>query len=698
MIKSFVFNKTKVIIDFDNKKISSILFADEELIYGNISFFRVKLRNKNSEHHFIDGSEFEFVDFDGKTATYKHREVDVKISIEQIHNGLKWNANVKNHTDLLIEQIELMSIGLYPKLMDEGGKGEIDFPYNEGARVTSIARREASAFRYYEVDYPSQGVFSMFPNMVSSPFMSYIHEAKGIYLAMLDKTYTPKHIDFRVVNDALKTELSIFSNINYGEDYIMPFDCVMIFFEGNYFDACDLYREWFYQNVATNFKTIKEKYNEFPTWYHESPVVITYPVVGTRDSDLEMKPGNLYPYTNALPVIDYYAKKMDAKVMVTLMQWESTAPWAPPYVWPPYGDVDNFFEFQEKLHQKGHYLGVYTSGFGWTNKSFRREYDKTEEFEKDSLKDIVCTDSNGYMKSTTVCDIRFGYDVCPSQEKSKQLFINEANKMIDAGLDYIQILDQNHGGNPYFCYSDKHGHVPAPGSWQVEETLKLLRRIDKKQALFGCESAASEPYIGELQFSDNRYILNYHLGEPIPMYSYIYHEYVNNFMGNQICYCFTDEKNSFTYRIAYSFICGDMFTLIIDGNGKMHIAWCNETIIDDEMPLKLINNLTKWRTGDFARFLHTGKMVKPVSYKCSKQHFKFQFGDYIYSFDSVLSAAYQDEEDIFQFFVNYNDHDEEIVLDKEFEYISKKPDGKLEKLQSKKVIVPALSAIAIKIK
>ena len=56
-------------------------------------------------------------------------------------------------------------------------------------------------------------------------------------------------------------------------------------------------------------KTIKDKYSDLPSWYHKSPVVITYPIVGKKDSDLEMKPGGLYPYTNGLPVIDYYSRK-----------------------------------------------------------------------------------------------------------------------------------------------------------------------------------------------------------------------------------------------------------------------------------------------------------------------------------------------------------------------------------------------------
>lgn len=697
MKKTYLIKGYKVEIDYENKVVSSIVFNDEEMIEGKVPFFTIKLRDSQGGYYYTDAFDFRFIGSANDIYLYGNEKLNVKLTVRQENDSLLWNIDIINKTHLLIEQAEVMSIGLCPKLIDEGGKGEIIYPFNEGSRITSIYRRELSAFKYYDVDYPSLGIYPMFPNMLFAPFMAYIHKGHGIYFGMHDSEYTPKHIDFKVENNALRTIMSTFTNVDYGKDYNMTYDCYMTFFNGDYFDACEIYRTWFQKTNASKYKTIKENYNEFPKWYHESPVVITYPVVGKKDSDLEMKPGGLYPYTNGLPVVDYYASKSNSQMMVVLMQWESTAPWAPPYVWPPYGDIKDFYKYRDELHKNGHYLGVYTSGFGYTIKSFRRDYDMSEAFEKDGIKDIVCTNTNGFMKSTVVDEIRFGYDICPALEKSKQIFIDEAKKMIDADLDYIQILDQNHGGNPYFCYSKNHGHIPAPGKWQIEETLKLLKRIDRKKCLLGCESAASEPYIGELLFSDNRYILNYHIGEPIPMYSYVYHEYLNNFMGNQICYALSDERFSLTYRMAYSFISGDMYTLIIDGDGKLHIAWCNDVIVDDAMPLELIKNTNKWRIGKFEEFLHYGKMVKPLTYSCNKKIFKFKWAEHTFEFKAVLSNAYTNGNETYQFFINYDNEEETIALENK-EYIvfyDNNEEGIL--VKGDKIVVPPLSLIAVKI-
>ena len=696
----YLFKNPRVVVEIDFCKcaISSIYFGDEELIEKPIPLFKIRFRDHDASYFYVDAFDFSFIDEKDGKAKYSSEKADVCLKIKALENGLEFGIDVKNKTNLLLEQVEIMSLGLFPKLLDEeSGKGEMDIPYNEGARITSIERRNGAWFTYSDVDYPSLSSYHMFPNMISSQFMTYICHNKGLYLGMHDESRTPKHIDFHVADDALQTIMSVFTNCNYGEDYHMDFPSVLLFFEGNYFDGCEIYRKWFYEHKPKDLKTIKDRYDEFPNWYHLSPVVVTYPVIGKADYDKEMLPGGLYPYTNALPIVDYISKETESSVMVVLMQCESTAPWAPPYVWPPYGDINNFFEFRDKLHEKGNYLGVYTSGFGWTNISYRKDYDKTEEFEKDNLKEIMCSNSDGTIKSTIVSDIRLGYDVCPALEKSKEIFINEANKMVDVGLDYVQILDQNHGGHPYFCYSDKHGHIPAPGKWQIEETLKILSSIDKSHCLLGCESAASEPYIGELSFSDNRFPLIHHIGEPIPMYSYIYHEFVNNFMGNQICCTLMNERFSYTYRAAYSFICGDISTLIIDGESKLHTAWGNDTVIDYDMPLTFIKNINKWRTGIFKEYLHLGKMVKPLEYKCGEKGVGSLFYKYYFNLKAVLSSAYTNEKDTYQFFVNYDNVPEEIELEKVIDEVVISSNGETKKINSNKIVIEPLSVVAIKI-
>ena len=659
---TYTTGKFSISIDFAAKKVVSLTHNNKELIYGDIPFFLIKLRNHDNSTYYISAFETELVEINNNTAKYSHELFDTLLSIDFKDNNVIWKIDVKNKSQLLIEQVELMSIGLCPDLEDSpNGYGSVLTPYNEGAIVTDLYRRSNSPFKYMEPEYPSLSKYFIFPNMLCSQFEAYVVKDFGVYFGMHDVSRTPKHIDFRYVKEchALKMQLRTFANTNYGEDYKMDFDCVMSLFEGDHYDACEIYRKWFDENKIPGLTKLKDR-NDLPSWFKESPVVVTYPIRGVNDSDASLKVSKLYPYNNIIPVLNDFTNKTSSKMMALLMQWEGKAPWTPPYAWQPYGGAPLFTQFVHKAHENNILVGLYSSGFGYTVKSLKTDYNMAEEFEAKNLKTAMCSNSNGDIKSTVVDVIRFGYDMCPATEFCKNVFKTEVEKMINSGIDYCQVLDQNHGGGPYFCYSEHHGHIPAPGKWQNEETLQILKSLNKKNALLGCESAASEPYLNELLFSDNRYILNYYIGKPFPLYSYIYHEYVNNFMGNQICMVLYEDTSMYL-RLAYSFLCGDLFTLVIDENADIMTAWCTTMKVDKDKTLKFIKRLNEWRKVR-SDLLMEGRTVKPISFKVSQQKYLHEDGTSI-PFDSVLTAAFDNGEFKGQLLVNYTLEDQIIEFD-----------------------------------
>ena len=259
------FKKPSVSVDinFNECSITSINFKGEELIHKPVPLFKIKLRDHDASHFYVDAFEFKFLGLENGFYRYSNDKLEASLSVKSLENGLEFGIDVKNKTSLLLEQVELMTIGLFPKLLDEeGGRGEFDIVYNEGERITSMTRRNGASFQFRDVDYPSLSSYHMFPNMISSQFMTYICDEKGIYFGMHDEIRTPKHIDFHVVDDSLQTVMSVFTNCNYGEDYHMDFPSVLLFFEGNYFDGCEIYRKWLYDHKPEGLKTIKEKMHE----------------------------------------------------------------------------------------------------------------------------------------------------------------------------------------------------------------------------------------------------------------------------------------------------------------------------------------------------------------------------------------------------------------------------------------------------
>lgn len=168
----------------------------------------------------------------------------------------------------------------------------------------------------------------------------------------------------------------------------------------------------------------------------------------------------------------------------------------------------------------------------------------------------------------------------------------------------------------------------VPGAWQSEamseiyQALMLVLAASDRKPLLGCEAAAAEPFIPYLLFNDNRAPINLGFGEPVPAYQFVYHEYLNGFMGNQnsIRKSIDIERSplNMLQRLGLAFVSGDMFTVILRGNGDMIEAWgrdWEDPIPNQDHMKTLIKNLNAWRVEGGKDFLVTGRMMKPLAFE-----------------------------------------------------------------------------------
>jgi hypothetical protein len=242
-------------------------------------------------------------------------------------------------------------------------------------------------------------------------------------------------------------------------------------------------------------------------------------------------------------------------------------------------------------------------------------YNKESEYVEKKLWRGMCSGPNSEVSISNICtDQRSGYDICPASKVGQTLLEEAYRPLLESNLDYVQILDQNHGGGQYFCYSREHGHPPVPGAWMTENMQKTLKRWNDiaPKTLLGCESAAAEPFIGNLLLSDNRFELNYRIGTPTPLYSYIYHEYVRNFMGNQVCSPFPESEETFRFRLAYSFSIGDCMTLVLSEDGDIVSHWGTRdfnNLPNRKKALSFISNLAKFYREVAKPYLYSGRMI-----------------------------------------------------------------------------------------
>ncbi len=629
---------------------------------------------------------FEYSDF-------PDRDFRVSVSVQGCKEDGLFHFSMKVDTEDQVEWMEYPCISVKETSSDDEG---ILWPYNEGAFYS-----DASKHAYIEPEYPSQGNYAMYPGMVLTPFLAQVTRGGGVYFGAHDPAHNTRQIDFRKTDGGIRLQVRLYPGAEKGS-YSSGDETVLGCFEGGWRSAADIYRDYFDLHHE-GFLPIGEN-NVLPEWYDDPFVVLTYCVRGHHDMD-EMTPNKLFPYVNALPVVEEFTSRTGAPVMALLMHWEGTAPWAPPYVWPPYGGEDAFREFVDRMHAMGGTVGVYCSGMGWTQKSNVAEYDRSQEFEEKHLADEMCIAPDGSLPPSRICTgQRSGYDLCPSREFTRNTLSEEMKKVRSAGVDYVQMMDQNHGGTPYMCYSHDHGHPAVPGRWESEAANELYARIlsENPGLVLGCESAAAEPFIPHLLFSDNRNGLNFNGGKPVPLYSYIYHEYITNFMGNNVCGdVFIDCRKTpgiFQYRLAYSFLAGDILTVVINDEGGIQWAWGQRDFSPDYRPdreaaLTLIKNLTAWRKA-CPEFLQRGRAQHPLPFDCTKTEIFTNRGPV--AEPDVLSAAYSYEGREVDFLVNWNDSERTVsgpaLEGKEY---SLSPGGERMECRDGNIAIPPLSVAAV---
>lgn len=634
-------------VDFQEGAITSLIIGERERLSARLPLFRIRLRDKSGDSVTVSAYDANTCVETENGALYDGflpAEISVRVTLMNEDGEAAWRVAVFPKNDrYFVEWVEFPPIALPALEKNNSAKdgGKILYPYNEGVLVSDI-----TTHGYDEARYPSRGHYSVFPNMVCSQMLAYLWEDAGLYIGAHDSARGVKEIDFIKEEGGVSLRFRLFCGTDFGESFETDYPIVFSAIEGRWEAAAERYRKWFEGCLPKGAKRISEN-RELPEWYADSPLVVSYPIRGVHDMD-EMKPNKLYPYTNALPLLDDIKKVCDSRLLVLLMHWEGTAPWAPPYVWPPFGGVEKFNDFLNALHNNGDLLGVYCSGFGYTIQSnLIAEYNKEAEYADKELNRGMCAGPNGRIEISNICQgQRSGYDICPASEVGKKLLKEAYTPLFESKADYIQILDQNHGGGQYFCYSREHGHAPGPGAWMTENMQNMLSEWNGTagNTLFGCESAAAEPFIGNLLFSDNRYELNYSFGVAVPLYAYLYHEYVRNFMGNQVACPFSVKEDTLRYRLAYSFCAGDSMTLVLTPDGNLMSAWGEKDFSifpNKEKALRLIANLTRFYKECAKPYLYAGRMIPSPRVECESVTFALSNSERSVTLSSVLWSAWE---------------------------------------------------------
>ena len=247
----------------------------------------------------------------------------------------------------------------------------------------------------------------------------------------------------------------------------------------------------------------------------------------------------------------------------------------------------------------------------------------------------------------TICNDRyaqrFGYDMCLTETWTVATLADELRRMASFGLDYCQFFDQNIGGGALLCYARHHDHPSVPGAWQTDAMLALQKRMfdvidgcGSKMTL-GCEGCAATPYVRNLFYNDSREGNDISFGKPVPGVSFVFHEWMCNFSGNQIGH--TCDP---LYRWTRAFHYGDMFAVVLGPDGQLAHAWGVDWKrgVPEQAPLiglvRRLNDLRKRHLD----FLLEGFMIRPFV-RCESAPARLTQGGNAIDTTEVLTSFWQ---------------------------------------------------------
>ena len=340
-------------------------------------------------------------------------------------------------------------------------------------RVTSNPLLSGLQLRHWgnAVDYlpyPSAG----------APFQAFAYwdKAGGIYLSPEDPHGSTKFLGASSAagDDSveIKIKWAVPDATIPGNDFQSPGRFRMQFFEGDWFDAAQIYKEWVFSDAVWNPDLEARR-----SWLDNNHLWLN-----ARGTPAEI-----------VEPIKEFADFMDMPLAVHWYMWHQI-PWDQKY--PDYFPAEpGFAEAIEELQARNIKIVPYINGRVWDI--------GLDDFQSEALPATVKTIDQNFQQATFGTPSTFAV-MCPTTETWQ----NKMNEIIqrlagpEFGVDGVYI-DMLAAAPPALCFDPSHNHPLGGGSWWIEEgyrpMLKMIREDlgshNLEDTILVTESLA-EPYAG----------------------------------------------------------------------------------------------------------------------------------------------------------------------------------------------------------
>ena len=427
--------------------------------------------------------------------------VTVTLTAVCVGSSIEWQTQLSS----MNEEYTIISLDHPALTFDTGKDVRIFYPYGSGEVYTTEKERDI----HNGQNYPSYGI--------SMQYMAFYNERtkRGIYYGIHDPA--PAYKRFSIKKNAgeehmLMVARQTLCGINKGCNSQTLFGrCVWRLFDGDWYDAAIIYREW----AEANAEFLKSSRKE-PEWFLKAPhwwLVHIGEDASFADDIIE-----------ATKTLGLEAQKSP----IHLYLWHS-APFDNDY--PHYFPVrPHAKEGLEKLHEAGFKVMPYINGRLWDTR------DKgAEDHQFTSVaKPFTTKNRHGvYFTETYSSKEEDGSKVClsimcPSTALWQDKMAYTVGRLInDEGFDGVY-MDQIAAAQPYACCDETHPHAVGGGDWWCRSYRALLDKVYLKlpeDAMLTTECTA-DPFISHMGgYLSWLWIRN----EQVPAFPVVYSKYITLF-------------------------------------------------------------------------------------------------------------------------------------------------------------------------
>jgi hypothetical protein len=570
-------------------------------------------------------------------------ELTVRASLDDRFS--RWSCRVRNGAGIRIVDVQF-PLAVVPA----GGDGFVLLPASHGGHLV-----QGDALRRLPSDepprwqlIPENGNSPHYPGRYFAQFLAWYGASGGVYVACEDTGGNVKMIGAVRREPGIRLGFAHVGDWPADGERTLEYEVVLGSFEGDWYDAAELYRDW---SLRQKWATPLTQRTDVPEWLLNSAPHITIRLQGYVDAGPAPAIEEFLPYEKCLPLLQGIADRVEAPLTAVLMSWERGGPWVYPDCFPPVGGDESMASFIAQARQRGWHVGSFCNGTRWVMRHLFNGYEGQEFYERHHGERSVCRRHDGELWAEHWdANWRPSYICCMAADLTKGIAVDFVRRLIGWGMESIQFFDQNCNAATFPCFATDHGHPRVPGKWMaaaMEEMIAAFRRAAEEAGeaavIQSTENPCNEYCLQLFQQSDVR-VSPPGSGLPdfVPLYHYLFHEctIMHGMMSTG------GEPFALPIRNAWNAVLGQIPGAVMTGDGELlnreTFNWApwEPKVGSNDDSLEMIRTVTAMRRGPGRSFLVYGRMQRPAEVE-GLRTIEWEHGGRQYAVPALAHAAWQ---------------------------------------------------------